>query len=464
MHMESSRQRPNILLIQTDQQRWDALGAAGNPDIHTPNLDALAERGAYFDHHFVQNPVCMPSRASMLTGRYPSDLGITHMAVPVPATVETLPRILRRYGYRTGLAGKLHFLPHANRDHREPHPNYGFDVMELSDEPGPYEDDYLAWVRARAPEFEDTVSLGLPPAAAQWRGLMDDDANPPPERSDYSGPHPFPAPDELTHAAFVADRTMAFLDQQTPGTPFFAVAGFYAPHAPLVTPQRFLDLYDRETLTIRVRRDPNGPFSEGDLRRLAHGYYALVSEVDHHVGSILDHLEQLGLIDSTIVVFTSDHGEWLGHNGRVAKGYPADDAVARVPLIVSGPGIAPSTHSGIIESVDIVPTVLDLAAVNIPTHVQGRSAASLLRDGATPPLRDSALVEHTGWRSLRTERFHYVIHDDGEEHLWDLASDPAETDDVALDPRYVGEIARLRHLMLTRIITAHAPTPRTWPY
>ena len=114
--------RPNFLIIYTDQQRWDGLGANGNQDIHTPHLDRLASQSVNFDHCFVQNPVCMPSRLSFLTGQYPSTLGITHMGVPVPADTVTLPRLLGPYGYRSANIGKLHFQPHANRDHRTYHP------------------------------------------------------------------------------------------------------------------------------------------------------------------------------------------------------------------------------------------------------------------------------------------------------------------------------------------------------
>jgi len=128
--------RPNILFIHTDQQRWDTLAANGNSVIRTPNLDRLAAEGTNFDHAFAQNPVCMPSRVSVLTGQYCSALRITHMAVTVPEDTVTLPAMLRNYGYHNALIGKLHFLPHSNRDHREVHPAYGFHHLELSDEPG----------------------------------------------------------------------------------------------------------------------------------------------------------------------------------------------------------------------------------------------------------------------------------------------------------------------------------------
>ena len=154
-----TNKRPNILLLMTDQQRWDAVGANGNPEIKTPHLDRMASQGASFDHFFVQNPVCMPSRVSMLTGQYCSTLRIFQNGAPVPEDTVTLPMLLGNYGYRSANIGKLHFLPHADRDHRDVHPPYGFDHLEISDEPGCYEDAYRAWVRKTAPDQLDLISL-----------------------------------------------------------------------------------------------------------------------------------------------------------------------------------------------------------------------------------------------------------------------------------------------------------------
>lgn len=164
--------RPNILMIYTDQQRWDTLAANGNNIIISPNLNDLAESGVNFNCCISQNPVCMPSRISAMTGQYCSALKITHMAVTVPKETPTLQKLLKNYGYYNGLIGKLHYLPHANRDHREMHPDYYFDHMELSDEPGCYEDAYRAWVRLKAPDQLDHISVGLPPATEQWQQIM----------------------------------------------------------------------------------------------------------------------------------------------------------------------------------------------------------------------------------------------------------------------------------------------------
>jgi arylsulfatase len=473
--------RPNILLLYTDQHRWDALGCNGNAEIHTPSIDALAAGGVTFTRHFAQHPLCMPSRASRLTGQYPSRLGITEMGAPVPQDAITLPRMLKPYGYFSANLGKLHFLPHANRDHREAHPDYGFDQLEVSDEPGPYEDAYRAWVRRRAPEYLDVISTGLPPAAhvfLETMNLRDPVRHPsgPGPRDDFSGAIPFPAPDDLTHSAFVAQRTIDFLNTRTADSaPFLCIAGFYSPHAPWIVPQRFLDLYERERLSVPqypaevdARRpvDAHERFSDAQLRSAKHGYYAMISEVDFHVGRIVNTLRERGLGNDTLIVFTADHGEWLGDHLRFGKGYPGDDATTRVPLVMHGPGCSSGlAQDAIVESVDLVPTLLALAAIQPLPHLQGRSLAVDLRGEATPDDDAScALFEAHGWRGIRSVRFRYVIHSDGRELLWDLEADPGEYVSVAQEPAYAGALADCRKRMLRKILGIERPLPRVWPY
>lgn len=465
-------QRPNILLIYVDQHRWDALGANGNPYIHTPNLDQLAMEGANFDHCFVQNALCMPSRASFLTGQYPSQLDITHMGVDMPEDAITWPRLLRPYGYFSANMGKLHFLNHANRDHRIPHPSYGFDQWEISDEPGVYEDAYRAWVRREAPDQLEYLSVGLPPATAVYYDTLDitdtvchSQTGP---RDDFVGAIPFPGDDAYTHSAFVAQRTMDFLKGQDEQRPFLCIAGFYSPHAPWVVPQRYLDLYDPEELPIVNGQlaigneppsipNPQPPIPEPQLRSAVHGYYAMISEVDNYVGQIMATLAEKGLVENTIVIYTSDHGEWLGDNGRFGKGYPGDDPTVRVPFIIKGLDIISQKCQHLIEAVDVLPTLLELAGIQSPPHLNGRSFAPQLLNRHYQP-RDSALTEFHGWKTLRTHHHRYLIHDDGQELLWDDKKkllDPAENLDV---------INHHRHLLLQRLLEAERPLPRTWPY
>lgn len=463
--------RPNILILYTDQHRWNALGVNGNRQIRTPNLDHLAGQGVNFDHCFVQNPVCMPSRVSFLTGRYPSSLGIPHMGVPVPRDIQTLPRLFRAYGYRSGYFGKLHFLPHANREHREAHPDYGFEQLEVSDEPGVYEDAYRAWVRRVDPTQLDHLSTGLPPATHLWRSIMEqeDSVHHPfsGERDDFRGAIPFPGREEVTHSAFVADRLIDFLHQQGE-QPFLCVGGFYSPHAPWVVPQRFLDLYNPDELDLPDHPNESGgsDANRHRLRSARHGYYAAISEVDHHVGRVLKTLEERGLAENTIIVFTSDHGEWLGEQGRWGKGYPGSDAVSRVPLVIVDPRARETTGlrcQTIVEAVDVLPTLLDLAGIQKMPHLQGNSLIEEL-SGTSSRGKGLALMEFAGWKNIRTHGFRYLVHSDGREVLWDMQKDPGECCDVAAAPAYRDILAEHRHLMLRRLLEIERPLARVWPY
>ena len=465
--------RPNILIIYTDQLRWDALGANGNPDVKTPNLDRLAAESVNFTHHFVQHPLCMPSRASFLSGRYPSSLGITQMGVPVPETLPLLPHYLKRGGYTTANLGKLHVLPHANRDHRLPHPAYGFDQLEVSDEPGVYEDAYRAWARCKNPEQLEYLSVGLPPATATWyetMGIDDSVHQPSPEpRRDFEGAVPFPGADDFTHSAFVADRTLEYLERQDDRTPFLCISSFYAPHAPWVVPRRYLELYDPETFSL-----PNYPenlqaeraaahCSDAQLRSARHGYYAMITELDTYVGQILGALEARGLHENTLVVFTADHGEWLGEHLKYGKGYPGDDAVARVPLLIRYPGAQARTVNELAEAVDVVPTLLEAAGIQIPPALQGRSLLPIL-ENRPYEVKGAALMEHHGWKNLRTPKFRYLIHTGGREELWDLENDPHEYRDVVAERAYGDVLTKHRKLLLEKLLGLERPLERTWVY
>jgi len=464
--------RPNILLLYTDQQRHDALGVNGNDDIQTPHLDRMAAEGVNFDHYFVQNPVCMPSRLSFLSGQYPSTLGITHMGVPVPEDTPILPHYLRNYGYRSANIGKLHFQPHACRDHREIHPPYGFDHLEISDEPGPYPDAYRAWVERLAPDQLDHISLGLPPAAEVWQQQMGirDGIRHPSERFPLDA-LPFRGDSQYTHTAFVADQTMEFIERHRQA-PFLCVAGFYSPHSPWVAPQEFIDRYDAQDLTIpsyppevEARRN-GGAFSKEELRRAHVGYYAMVSEVDHHVGRILAHLDALGLRDDTLVVFTSDHGEWLGEHLRYGKGYPGHDCVTRVPLIMRWPGHLEQpgrTESGLVEGVDVLPTLLESAGIPAPGHLQGQSLMPALRANAWNG-REHVLTEMHGWKTLRTRDHRYVLNRDGSEQLYYLPDDRQAYYDLNADGAQEALCGQLRHQLLLHQLQSERPQPRVWPY
>lgn len=467
--------RPNILFIQTDQLRYDAMGCAGHPDVLTPNLDALAVSGTRFSHHFVQNPVCMPSRVSMLTGRYPSNLQITKMGAPVPVSTPTLATMLGAAGYRTACIGKLHFLPHSNRDHRQPHPAYGFDHLMVSDEPGPYDDAYRAWVRRTRPDQLDAISAHVdPPASKLWRtqtGFKDGILHP--EQWAPWTTVPFAGVDDVTHSAFVGTQCMELINQLR-GSSWFTIASFYSPHSPLVAPQRFLDLYAPDKLTLPQMPDEvwrqlaaqgiDKPF----LLQARQGYYAMISEVDHWVGQIIDTLKSSGQYDNTVIVFTSDHGEYLGEFEKWGKSYPAPDCVSRVPLLIRSPEGKPDhVCDQLVEAVDILPTLLQLAGVPVPGTVDGQSLVQALNDDAYQG-RPGVIMEDSQhavpWRSWRTPTHRYILMADGNEQLYDLTQPLGEYHNQADEPAMREVLLKNRLALATKLISSQYSAPVQWAY
>ena len=469
--VDSGMRRPNILIFHSDHTRWDTLGCNGNTECRTPNIGNLASEGVTFDHFFVQNPVCMPSRASFLTGRYPASLGILWNGVPVPQDIPTLATALGNAGYRTGQIGKLHFLPHANRDHQEIHPAYGFEHLEISDEPGVYEDAYRAWVRRKAPEQLDKTVIGRPPDAEVWANVtgFSDGIEHPKERP-QDRTVAWEADDDLTHSAFVGEQTINFIEENRE-RPFFCVGGFFAPHPPWVAPKKFLDLYDPDNLGYpclppeweRKRKEITD--AESRTRATRHGFYALVSELDHHIGRVLRRLDELELAEDTIVVFTSDHGRCMGERLTWDIGFP-EDCYTRVPFVVRWPrGItAPgSTVPNIIEAVDVLPTLMRAAGIQPTPAMQGRSFLPLLNERAGEyEERESALTESKGWRTVRSRNYRYILYQNGNETLYDLQNDPSEHHDVASDPSYTTVLSDMRKELALRAIASGRTLPNPW--
>ena len=425
--------RPNVVLLYTDQQRWDALGAV-NPHCKTPNLDRLAEEGVLFENAFCNTPVCMPSRQSMLSGQYPSSVGCSTNGVEMDPSVPCVHNVLGLHGYHTANIGKLHFKNHSNRDHREPHPSYGFDELVLSDEPGCYDDAYIKWVAAHDPAQVENCRCSTPPA---WEG-------PPVEKHPRgtTDPYPFEGPEGLTHSAFVAEETAGTIRRRAGRGPFFVIAGFYAPHCPLNPPGRFVQMYDASALPPpmmnEAERERHG-LSDAQWQEIKAYYYALVSHIDDQVGRILAALEETGERENTVLVFTSDHGEHLGDHGIVAKGPPGYDSCSHVPLIVSYPGVIPAgrPQRELVEAVDLAPTLLDYCGVQAPPLFQGRSFRPLIEGGEYVE-RTSAFLEYrdpftVSWKTVRTHNFKYCVSAKKEELLFDLRNDPHELTNLAGD-------------------------------
>lgn len=464
--------RPNVLIIYTDQQRWDTLSCNGQQAVQTPNIDSIAAMGARLDHCFVQNPVCAPSRASFLSGQYCSSLRIGTNGIPFPRDVYTLPQILRPYGYTTVQVGKLHFEPHARRDHRNPPQRYGFDIMIQSDEPGCYDDAYTKWVERVAPDQLQGVRTSLPPAAAIWgkHSYCDTPRN-------THEPYCFGADASLTHTAFVTDQVCSFIRSHDRSRPYFAIAGYYAPHPPLNPPREYLARVDRSKVRLPVvgAEESASPalqhMTEEKWRDVICAYLAMVAQVDDGVGEILNCIRQRGEMDNTIIVFTSDHGEYLGDHGRIQKWMPGHDCITRVPCLMAYPPAIPAGRvcDALVEAVDVAPTLLDLCGVQTPAFMQGRSLEKLL-SGGTDTHRDAVLTElfdeHGGRQTtIRTRDYKYCCPEEGQELLYDLGRDPEETHNCIRDAGYEDVLSRMRLQMIRAIQrAAYQGLPRTDEY
>ena len=452
--------RPNVLLITADHMRYDCMGCV-NPAAITPSLDRLAGGGVLFERLYVQNPLCMPSRASIFTGRYPSNHGVRTNGIPLPEREVTLAHVFAQEGYRTIQVGKLHFTPHKDRDHAAAHPRYGFHEMVLSDEPGCYPDEYVRWVRARDRGMVEKVRMPVPHY----------------ERRDSFDHRALDFDESWTHAGFVATETIRAL-KENGSKSLFLHAGFYNPHPPLYVVRKYVEMYEGRELPDRVARsgemedkpeyfrEAHRKFAQVDeetWRRHRMFFYAYVTAMDAQIGRILDALDELDLAENTAVVFVSDHGDFLGDHGLTGKWFQNYDSVIRVPLLMRLPGKLEggARVRGMAESVDILPTLCELCGLEIPEGVKGRSVLGALE---APEFRDSVFVDFRtpggpGVKTVRTTKAKYHKTSEGDEVLFDLERDPDEYVNVARDPSERGLLEEMRERMLLRVLQAEDDLP-----
>lgn len=460
--------RPNILLLCTDQQRFDALGAQGNDHIRTPNLDRLAAQGALFDQCYVQNPVCAPSRASLMTSRYVHSHGLWANGVALPDSERMFTRDLADAGYDCGLVGKLHLAACAGGRTERRHDD-GFRVFRWAHDPSQDSPDnqYHRWLERRFPLlYSQADRIG-------WGNL--------------------PAEAHLTR--WTADETIGFLRDGAYGRdadkPFFLVANFFDPHHPFEAPPEYLARYDPGTLPPPVtapdelatkppvyaeasKRSYAGhakgyaEYTPAELLEAKAAYYAMVSFVDDEVGRILDVLDEQGLAGDTIVVFTSDHGELLGDHQLMLKGPMMFDCSVRVPLLVRWPGVIEpgSRFDELVQWIDLAPTFLEAAGLPPMPGQQGSSLLGVVRGEGS---RGWALSEHRNsshpydpvvhTTMLRHDRWKLVVHHgspattrDRTGELYDLTADPDELVNLWDDPAYSAERMAMQERLLDILV------------
>lgn len=423
--------RPNVLVLFTDQQRFDALGCCGNPQVRTPNLDRLAASGVRFTQACTSTPVCVAARISMVTGqrlsrhRFPVNDRLPGPAPELP----TLMTALHDAGYWNQAIGKTHFRGR----------HYGFHRHESCEEvlDSFLEDDYLISLR------ENKVRTRFPNG---YRDLL------------YFQPQTNGIPLEHHRTTWVTRRALEFLRRHkhfNSTRPFFLFCSWTAPHPPFAPPEPYDEMYDWRAVDLPIyaerplsslpaacwghRARLDGAHRDPDrLRRLRALYYGLVSQVDDGVGEVLAELERLGLADDTIVVFASDHGEMLGDHGLSQKNVPYEHSV-RIPLILRWPGVtsAGGVCGDLVGITDLLPTLAHGLGLEVARDSRPLAGESLLRGASRLRCeRDGFFIDYghgrSRWIALRMHRWKYALWaSGGRQELYDLQSDPWETRNLA---------------------------------
>jgi arylsulfatase A-like enzyme len=474
---------PNLLFLYTDEQRFDTLAAYGNRVIQMPNLNRLADQATVFERAYVTQPVCTPSRASLLTGLWPHTSGCIQNNIPLRPDTRCLPEMLPPGRYVCAHMGKWHVGD-------EIYPQHGFTVWEAT------EDTYHAYYFRGRDEFADRsayhhwlIARGIKPwerpEAAKHQAY----------RNRFFRDQIHSLPEEHCRPRFLAEAACRFI-RENALRPFVLYVNFLEPHMPfhscrdnqykpeeVTLPANFLvpltaehSCHARVTAARLREQGYEGPLrTEADWRRLIARYWGLCSLVDTHVGTILDTLAECKLENDTIIVFTSDHGDMMGSHGLLAKGFMFEES-ARVPLVIRLPGQRAGRHvAAPISHIDIVPTLLDLMGVPAPSHLQGKSRRAVLegrekmppddvfiewnvlptkserKPSALPKYAEGICSAEQAAASARAELraiatpdlWKFTWSSVGEHELYDLNTDPGELRNLARKPEHAARVREL---------------------
>ena len=448
---------PNVLLIIADDLNC-RLGCYGAAEAKTPNIDRLAARGVRFDRAYCNYPVCNVSRTSFLSGRYPETTGVfnnnANPRLRLGPDFQFLPEYFRAQGYFTAGAGKI---PHSafsdviKWDYfSEPAKGIDADEDERPKTAEAKQARKAAKQKAKGkPKSAAPAAKAGPTVPFGWQATTNADADEPDGQA--------------------ARRLLKFFSEHGGEKPFFIAAGFHKPHVPHTAPQKYFDLHDPAKMPTppeppghekNIPTIANPPKYEPDLtieqrRAIIQHYYAATSFMDAQVGVLLDEMDRLKLWDSTVVVFMSDHGWHLGEHGGFYAKMSIMEESARAPLIVAAPGAKTGVVAeGLVEYVDLFPSLVELAGISRPTGLQGASFAPLLRDPSQPGRAGVYTIVFRGasrvGRAWHTAAYTYLEWPDGDRQLYDVAADPHEYANLAKDPKYGDTLAGLQQAMARR--------------
>lgn len=457
----------NIVWFCADQLRWDTISGYGNTHIHTPNIDRLMATGTTFERAYSQSPVCTPSRASFLTGRYPKSARASINGNKIFSRDETLvTKTFRDNGYVCGLTGKLHLTSSSARDHQELRTDDGYTYFQWSHMGYDLWDrgvnNYMDWLEEKGVDWHSVYKAPV----IDW-----------PPKSNY----PIPAriqgmPDEYHQTTWCVEKAIEFISTsvaEDPNRPFCISINPFAPHPPFDPPESFkqrlriedmpLPLWEEGELDNKPQSQKDSYFQGGqsgmlrsavdvtDLEKKENTleYYALVEHLDYQLGRLIDYLEDSGQRQNTIIMFMSDHGECLGDHGLFWKGGFFYECNVHVPLIFSCPGLIQEglRSDALVELMDVAPTVLELNGLPVPQYMQAKSLAPILTGKSDPHFHKECVYAEYYYSALLSNKIYatmyfdgrykmIVHHDDPISEFYDLEIDPCEFHNLWGDPAY----------------------------
>ncbi len=470
-------ERPHVLIITADGMRYDALACHGNAQAVSPRLDAFAAESVHCTRAYCSQPICMPCRASIMTGRYPGAHGVWQNGVALDEATPTLPALLAGAGYTTACYGKCHFTPWLDtldpdeagpgNEYNGDGPYYGFQHVRVTDHSR--QDRYFDWLTEHHPQH---VALARDPhsekpadATIAWKSAL---------------------PREATKTHYITDLTIDAIRQRERDQPFLIWSSIIDPHHPYNPPLPYCDMFDDVNFPQPACNDGPGPdlprsyhdwkqrlaehwghtdTAQRDWLRIRRMYQGKVAHVDWQIGRIFDTLRDEGLWDDTIVLFLSDHGTMLGDYGLVQVGEYSQEPLVHVPMMWKAPAGDAHQTDALVSVVDILPTLLDYAAVDVPPGVQGLSLRPVLESGET--IRDHLIIEQRWgeqpteeFTTLVTDRHKFSVYSNGVEgELYDLRDDPLEQRNLFNDPAAAALQNELMHRFAAAQLRCMDPLP-----
>lgn len=458
--------QPNLLFIMADQLRWDAIGEKG-AWVKTPNIDRIAREGIVFNQCLTNSPVCIPARVALATGQYPHNTGVIRNspAYDMPPEKPTWMQAVRNAGYRTSLFGKTHLHRHQGDLREREHLMHAYGFDDVDEIGGPRA---CMWVKSHMTELWERL------------GLLDDyiaDYN---ERFATKAYMARPSVLPLEHYAdvYVGTKAKAYLERVNNEQPWFCMVSFGGPHEPWDAPEPYASMYDHASMPKAIPRPPQDirrpqghldtylskgdqhspDLSEWDVAAMRANYAGMITLIDDQIGEILQTLEKRDMLDETVIIFTSDHGEMNGDYGLIYKETFLNSAT-RVPLIVRTPetihrNIAGTVSDEMVEMFDIGPTFVELAGGEWNTPHFAKSLLPVIRDAAAIH-REEALVEVHGEYLLQSREWKLALNRKGEPYLlFHLAEDPDEQHNLISDAAYKEVVDRLCNRLLQRLVTS----------